>query len=135
MLTVLVETNFKEFIEAIKTRTSLNKWCSSVREKEVKIEENFLPIISLFKEPLSMLSMQEKLEPFEIHLHVNVPEKANNAKVFPKGDGLYAVFLANDLLSVPHRSREGWKDLKEGEKTPDFGSIVELIERHYSDNS
>jgi hypothetical protein len=79
--------------------------------------------------------MQENLEPFEIKISADTSAAAEQAKVFPKGDGLYAVFVNNDLLSVLKRSSRGWKDLKEGDKIEDFGSLVELIEAHYADNS
>ncbi|HEY0056054.1 MAG TPA: hypothetical protein VGB63_11905 [Pedobacter sp.] len=75
--------------------------------------------------------MQENLEPFEIS--ISTAEPSAKAKVVPKGDGLYAVFVNNDLFSVPQRSTGGWKDLKEGDKTDDFGSLVELIEKHYAE--
>jgi hypothetical protein len=78
--------------------------------------------------------MQENLKPFEIEISLDVPSSTTPAKVVPKGDGLYAVFVNNDLLSVPKRSGRGWRDLKEGEKIEDFGGIVELIEKHYAEN-
>ena len=77
--------------------------------------------------------MQENLEPFEIRISLDEPAETAPAKVVPKGDGLYAVFLNNDLLAVPQRSSRGWRDLKEGEKIEDFGSLVELIEKHYAE--
>jgi hypothetical protein len=79
--------------------------------------------------------MQENLEPFEIRISLDMPTATAPARVVPKGDGLYAVFVNNDLLSVPKRSSSGWRDLKEGEKIDDFGSLVELIEKHYAENS
>ena len=75
--------------------------------------------------------MQENLEPFEIRIDTGGPSA--KAKVFPKGDGLYAVFVNNDLFSVPQRSSRGWRDLKEGDKIEDFGSLVEHIEKHYAE--
>ena len=77
--------------------------------------------------------MQEDLAPFEIS--ISTGGSSAKAKVVPKGDGLYAVFVNNDLFSVPQRSSRGWRDLKEGDKIEDFGSLVELIEKYYAEGS
>lgn len=77
----------------------------------------------------------ENLDHFKITLSLTDSEGGNQAEVVPKGNGLFAVFFNNSLLSVPHKTENGWEDIKEGEHSTEFDRIIQLIDNHYHPES
>lgn len=73
----------------------------------------------------------ENLDHFKINLNLTDSQGGDMAEVVPKGNGLFAVFYNKSLLSVPHKTENGWEDIKEGDRTTLFNAIIQSIEDHY----